>query len=213
MSILNQKRGGLVLIGGPQHAASHRIRLVCHAKDLTEIDYEYVDPLAQPDELQEINPTGRLPILIDKDLILIDERVIGEYLDERFPHPALMPIEAGQKALIRLFCYELESKCYSILKLLEQEKLTAAKKKTAIAEIRDSVLHMLPFFKGRQFVMGNELSLLDCCLLPILWRFESLGIELPKVAAPLEKYMQTHFASDFFRKSLTPAEKALRASS
>ena len=123
-----------MLIGGSQHAASHRIRLVCHAKDLTEIDFEYVDPQALPDELQEINPTGRLPILIDKDMILIDERVIGEYLDERFPHPALMPIEAGQKALIRLFCYELEAKCYSVLKLLEQEKLTAAKKKTAVME-------------------------------------------------------------------------------
>lgn len=209
MSILNQKRGGLVLIGGSQHAASHRIRLVCHAKDLTEIDFEYVDPSALPAELLEINPTGRLPTLIDKDMVLINERVIGEYLDERFPHPALMPIEAGQRALIRLFCFELEAQCYTLLEQLEQEKLTAAKKK---ADIRDNILHMLPLFKGRQFAMGSELSLLDCCLLPILWRFESLGIELPKVAAPLEKYMQVQFASEYFRKSLTPAEKQLRPS-
>lgn len=210
MSILTQKRGGLVLIGGSQHAASHRIRLVCHAKDLTEIDFEYVDPHALPAELLEINPTGRLPTLIDKDMVLINERVISEYLDERFPHPALMPIEAGQRALIRLFCFELESVCYPLLDQLAQEKITAAKKKAAIADIRDNILHMLPLFKGRQFAMGSELSLLDCCLLPILWRFESLGIELPKVAAPLEKYMQAQFASEYFRKSLTPAEKQLR---
>lgn len=210
MSILTQKRGGLVLVSGSQHAASHRIRLICHAKDL-EIDFEYIDPLALPAELLEINPTGRLPTLIDKDMVLINERVIGEYLDERFPHPALMPIEANQRAMIRLFCFELESRCYNALELIEQEKLTGAKKKAAIADIRDSILHMLPLFKGRQYVMGSELSLLDCCLLPILWRFESLGIELPKGVSALEKYMQTQFASEYFRKSLTPAEKALRS--
>ena len=130
MSIVSQKRGGLALFGSPIHASSHRIRLVCQAKDL-EIDYVEIDPDNIPSDLIEINPTGRLPTLIDRDLVLFDERVVSEYLDERFPHPALMPIEANLKAKIRLFCYELETNWYQPVDQLQHGKLSPAKKKSA----------------------------------------------------------------------------------
>ena len=203
MSIVSQKRGGLALFGSPVHASSHRIRLVCQAKDL-EIDYVEIDPDNIPADLIEINPTGRLPTLID-------ERVVSEYLDERFPHPALMPIEANLKAKIRLFCYELETNWYQLLDQLQHGKLTAAKKKTAHKQLREAVLLMSPMFKGRDYLIGSEMSLLDCCVLPVLWRLESLEIELPKAAATIQRYMDFHFNKEYFRKSLSKQEAALRA--
>ena len=195
MSIVSQKRGGLALFGSPIHASSHRIRLVCQAKDL-EIDYVEIDPDNIPSDLIEINPTGRLPTLID--------------LDERFPHPALMPIEANLKAKIRLFCYELETNWYQPVDQLQHGKLSPAKKKAPQKQLRESVLLMSPMFKGRDHLIGSEISLLDCCVLPILWRLESLEIELPKAAATIQRYMDFHFSKDYFRKSLSKQEAALR---
>ena len=209
MSIVSQKRGGLALFGSPIHASSHRIRLVCQAKDL-EIDYVEIDPDNIPSDLIEINPTGRLPTLIDRDLVLFDERVVSEYLDERFPHPALMPIEANLKAKIRLFCYELEPNWYQPVDQLQHGKLSPAKKKAPQKQLREAVLLMSPMFKGRDYLIGSEISLLDCCVLPILWRLESLEIELPKAAATIQRYMDFHFSKDYFRKSLSKQEAALR---
>ena len=152
-----------------------------------------------------------MPTLIDRDLVLFDERVVSEYLDERFPHPALMPIEANLKAKIRLFCYELETNWYQPLDQLQHGKLTAAKKKTAHKQLREAVLLMSPMFKGRDYLIGSEMSLLDCCVLPVLWRLESLEIELPKAAATIQRYMDFHFNKEYFRKSLSKQEAALRA--
>ena len=210
MSIVSQKRGGLALFGSPIHAASHRLRLVCQLKD-QEIDYVEIDPDNIPADLIEINPTGRLPTLIDRDLVLFDERVVSEYLDERFPHPALMPIEAILKAKIRLFCYELETNWYQPVDQLQHAKLTPAKKKAAQKQLRESVLLMSPMFKGRDYLIGSEISLLDCCVLPILWRLESLEIDLPKAAATIQHYMDFHFAKDYFKNSLSKQEAALRS--
>ena len=211
MSIVSQKRGGLALFGSPIHAASHRLRLVCQLKD-QEIDYVEIDPDNIPADLIEINPTGRLPTLIDRDLVLFDERVVSEYLDERFPHPALMPIEANLKAKIRLFCYELETNWYQPVNQLQHAKLTPAKKKAAQKQLRESVLLMSPMFKGRDYLVGSEISLLDCCVLPILWRLESLEIELPKAASTIQHYMDFHFSKDYFKNSLSKQEAALRSS-
>lgn len=210
-SILNQKRGGLLLISAPQHAQSHRIRLVCQTKDL-EIDYETVELDNLPSEIIEINPRGRIPMLLDKSFVLVNERVIAEYLDERFPHPALMPIEANHRAMIRLFSYELESICYTAIDSLQFAKLTAAKKKTAQAAIRDAVVQLSGLLSGnKDFLLGgSEPSLLDCCLLPILWRLKALDIELPKSATALQKYMSKQFAKPYFQNSLTPQEKKLQ---
>lgn len=209
MSIVSQKRGGLALFGSPIHASSHRVRLVCYAKDL-EIDYVEIEPDNIPNDLIEINPTGRLPTLIDRDLVLFNERVVSEYLDERFPHPALMPIEANLRAKIRLFCYELESNWYEPINQLQHGKLTSAKKKAPEKQLREAVLLMAPMFKGREYLIGNEITLLDCCVLPVLWRLESLNIELPKAASSIQRYMDFHFSKDYFRNSLSKQEMTLR---
>lgn len=199
------------MLGSPKHASSHRIRLVCRAKDL-EIDYVTIDPDHLPEDFPEINPTGQLPTLIDRDLVLFDDRVISEYLDERFPHPALMPIEASLRAKIRLFCIDIESHWYVPLNALEHGRLSAARKKTAIKSLSDAVLVIAPLLKKRKYAIGDEMSLLDCCILPVFWRLSNLGITLPKSAATqaIEQYMAFHFNQEYFRSSLSRHEKGLR---
>ncbi len=211
MSIVSQKRGGLALLGSPKHVSSHRIRLVCQAKDL-DIDYVTIDPDRLPEDLLEVNPTGRLPTLIDRDLVLFNDRVVSEYLDERFPHPALMPIEANLRAKIRLFCMEIESNWYDLTNKLEHGRLASARKKTTIKSLRDGVLVIASLLKKREYAIGSEMSLLDCCILPVLWRLSSLGVELPKSAATqaIEHYMAFHFKQEYFRHSLSKYEAGLR---
>lgn len=199
------------MLGSPKHVSSHRIRLVCQAKDL-EIDYVTINPDHLPEDLLEVNPTGRLPTLIDRDLVLFDDRVISEYLDERFPHPALMPIEANLRAKIRLFCLEIESNWYTLANPLEHGRLSAARKKAAIKSLRDAVLVIAPLLKKRDYAIGDEMTLLDCCILPVFWRLSSLGIDLPESAATqaIEHYMAFHFKQAYFRNSLSKYEMGLR---
>ncbi|MDO4435407.1 MAG: glutathione S-transferase N-terminal domain-containing protein [Cardiobacteriaceae bacterium] len=208
-SIISQKRGGLALFSSPKHVDSHYLRLVCHAKGLEDLDFVEIDNEELHKELLEINPNGKLPTLIDRDLTLYDARVIAEYVDERFPHPALMPIEANLRARIRLFFWEIEKHWYTPINTLEHSRITAQKKKPMQKELRDSILRLNPYFKGQQFLVGNELSLLDCCILPALWRLGALEIELPKAAQYMIRYMNTHFEKDYFRSSLSRYEQSL----
>lgn len=210
MSIVSQKRGGLALVSSPKHISSHRIRLVSYAKDL-EIDYIEVDADNLPEDLLEINPSGRLPTLFDRNLVLINDRVISEYLDERFPHPALMPIEAELRAKIRLFALEIEAQWYDLVNQLEHEKLSPAKKKTLQKTLREQIVQFSPMIKNSHYIIGQELSLLDCCILPVLWRLNSLEVDLPKNAftQSLLKYMAFHFKQEYFKRSLSKYEAGL----
>lgn len=203
------KRGGLVLFTSPKHIASHRIRLICQAKDL-EIEYVDVDPDNIPEELLELTPSGRLPVLIDRDLFLYDERVISEYLDERFPHPALMPIEANARARIRLMSYEIEHNSYPLANALEHDKLVSAKRKKIQKQLTEQLILLQPYFKSKEYLSGHELSLLDCCVLPLLWRLQSYEIELPKPAQSINKYLDFHAKKDYFKRALSKYEMALR---
>lgn len=210
MGIVSQKRGGLALVSSPKHISSHRIRLVSYAKDL-EIDYVEVDADNLPEDLLEINPSGRLPTLFDRNLVLINDRVISEYLDERFPHPALMPIEAELRAKIRLFGLEIEAQWYDLVNQLEHEKLSPAKRKAYQKTLREQIVQFSPMIKNSHYIIGQELSLLDCCILPVLWRLNSLEIDLPKNALTqsLLKYMDFHFKQEYFKRALSKYEAGL----
>lgn len=211
MSILGRKQTGPALLHSPRHLSSHRIRLVCQAKEL-EIEYIEINPDVLPEDLLELNPTGKLPTLIDRDLTIFNDRVVSEYLDERFPHPALMPIEANARAKIRLFCMEVEDVWYPCVDALEHEKLSLAKRKAAVKTLRDGIVQFSPMLRGAQkFVLNNELSLLDCCILPVLWRLESIGVDLPKNSAVqlVKQYMKYHFTQEYFKRSLSSYERTL----
>lgn len=208
-SIISQKRGGLALFSSPKHVDSHYLRLVCHAKTLEDMELVDIDSEELQKELLEINRNGKVPTLIDRTLTLYDARVIAEYLDERFPHPALMPIEANLRAQIRLFFWEIEKFWYAPIDLLEHTRMAQPKRKKLQKELHDAILLLEPYFKGKTYLIGNELSLLDCCILPALWRLGALEIELPKAAQYIIRYMNTHFEKDYFRKSLSKYEAAM----
>ena len=171
------------------------------------VDIVDVDPAKKPEDLAEINPYNSLPTLLDRDLVLYEANVIMEYLDERFPHPPLLPVYPVQRALSRLWITRVEKEWSQKLDLLMAGKgretvLTKARK-----ELRESIIAIAPIFGEKPFFVNEEFSLVDCCVAPILWRLKEVGITLPeKSTRPLLKYMHTMFERDAFRESLTEAE-------
>ena len=209
MSIVT-KRSSMTLFSDPRDHYSHRLRMVLAEKGVT---VEIIDVVSgkEPEDLAEINPYNTLPTLADRDLALYEANVIMEYLDERFPHPPLLPVYPVQRALSRLWITRVEKEWSSRLDILMAGKgretvLTKARK-----ELRESIIAIAPIFAEKPFFMNDEFSLVDCCVAPILWRLKEVEITLPeKSTRPLHKYMQTMFERDAFRASLTETEMEMR---
>ena len=164
-----------------------------------------------PEDLAEVNPYNTLPTLADRDLVLYESNVIMEYLDERFPHPPLLPVYPVQRALSRLWITRVEKEWSSKLDLLMLGKGREVALTKARKELRESIIAIAPIFAEKPFFMNEEFSLVDCCVAPILWRLKEVGITLPeKSTRPLFKYMQMIFERDAFRQSLTETEMEMQ---
>lgn len=209
MSIVT-KRSSMTLFSDARDQYSHRVRMVLAEKGVA-VDIVDVDPTKKPEDLSEINPYNSLPTLLDRDLVLYEANVIMEYLDERFPHPPLLPVYPVQRALSRLWISRVEKEWSAKLDLLmigkgRETALTKARK-----ELRESIIAIAPIFGEKPYFMNDEFSLVDCCVAPILWRLKEVGITLPeKSTRPLHKYMQTMFERDAFRASLTESEMEMQ---
>lgn len=211
MNLLTNSRAGLTIVSDPVSAASHRIRLIVAEKSIEAemVSVPFDDML--PEDVMELNPSGRIPTLLDRDLVLFDERVISEYLDERFPHPALMPIDPMTRAKLRLLVYRIESEWYTRISDLESDSVSANKKKIAVKELKESISMLSPLFKQSDFLMSETLSLLDCAVLPVLWRLQHFGIILPEQAAKnIRDYALAMFEREGFKAALSDYEKELR---
>jgi len=185
---------------------SHRVRMVLAEKGVT-VDIVDVDPNSKPEDLAEINPYNSLPTLLDRDLVLYEANVIMEYLDERFPHPPLLPVYPVQRALSRLWITRVEREWSSRLDILMTGKGREAVVSKARKELRESIIAVAPIFAEKPFFMNEEFTLVDCCVAPILWRLKVVDITLPeRTSRPLLKYMQSMFERESFRLSLTEAE-------
>ena len=186
---------------------SQRCRIVLFEKDM---DFEVidVDMHNKPEEVASISPTGKMPVLVERDLILTESNIINEYIDERFPHPQLMPPDPVMRARARLVLFNFEHDLFTHVNTLEHSLSKASDK--ARAEIRDSVSQLTPILTKQKFLMNDEFSMLDVAIAPLLWRLEHYGIELPKMAAPVLKYRERLFSRPAFINALTPTEKALR---
>jgi RNA polymerase-associated protein len=173
------------------------------------ITVEIVDVDAQdlPDELMDFNPYGTVPTLVDRDLKLYESRIVMEYLDERFPHPPLLPVDPVSRANARLFMYRVNRDWYSNMDRIFKGSETEASQ--ARKELRESLIATAPVFAAHPFFMSDEFSLVDCCVTPLLWRLPAMGIEIPEQAKGLKAYMTRMFAWDSFRASLTEAEHEL----
>lgn len=199
----------MMLYSSPDCCASHRVRIVLAEKDL-DVDIIDVDAHSgrPPEDLLHLNPYSSLPTLVDRELVLYDSRVIIEYLDERFPHPPLLPQDPADRARFRLALSQIENDWYSLLGQLDA--LRAKAQTEAYNKIRkqltESLMNTTALFNSKTFFMSEVFSLLDCSLAPLLWRLPHYGVELLPQAQVIVDYSQRLFARPAFQKSLSTIE-------
>jgi len=202
------RRSVMTLFSAPTDPWSHRTRLVLAEKSIA-IDLVNVDPAKLPEDLLDLNPYHSVPTLVDRDLVLYDSRVIIEYLDERFPHPPLMPIDPVTRAQFRVALYRVERDWYALAHDIEADpdsKVAAHSRKV----LGEAICASAEVFRAKPFFLSDEFSLVDASIAPILWRLQLYGIELPIQAQPIVKYMNSIFSRITFRSCLTDAERSMR---
>lgn len=186
---------------------SHRCRIVLHEKDM---DFQVidVDPNNKPEDIAVMSPYGRAPILVERDLVLYESHIINEYIDDRFPHPQLMPADPVMRARARLFLYRFEQELFCHIGDVESKDQKVADKARAV--ISDNLTVITPIFEKQKYILGDDYSMLDVAIVPLLWRLEHYGISLPKKAAPLLKYSERLFSRPLFIDALSASEKMMR---
>ncbi|CZT30565.1 glutathione S-transferase N-terminal domain-containing protein [Pseudomonas cerasi] len=199
----------LACYSDPADHYSHRVRIVLAEKGVSA---EIIEVVAgrHPPQLIEVNPYGSVPTLVDRDLALYESTVVMEYLDERYPHPPLLPVYPVARANSRLLIHRIQRDWCGLVDLILDTRSKDPARVQARKELRESLAGVSPLFAEKAFFMSDELSLVDCCLLPILWRLPILGIELPRPAKPLLDYMERQFAREAFQASLSAAEREMR---
>jgi RNA polymerase-associated protein len=208
MNVVSSRRSVMTLFSSAHDAHSHRTRLVLAEKGIN-IDIVNVEPGALPEDLIDLNPYHSVPTLVDRDLVLYDSRVIIEYLDERFPHPPLMPVDPVTRAQFRLALYRVERDWYGLTQQIDQE--VDKKQSIRLKKIlRDSILASSDVFKAKPYFLSDEFSLVDASIAPILWRLPYFGIDMPPQAQAISKYASQVFARPSFRDSLSEAEQDMR---
>lgn len=209
MSVVS-KRSSMTLFSDGSDQYSHRVRMVLAEKGVT-VDIVEVDANHKTEELQELNPYGTVPTLLDRDLVLYESTVIMEYLDERFPHPPLLPVYPVARALSRLYIHRIQQDWCVHLDLLLAGKGREATLTKARKNLRESLIASAPIFAEKPFFMNDEFTLVDCCVAPVLWRLPLAGIELPpKQCRPLIKYGERLFERDGFQASLSEQEQEMQ---
>jgi stringent starvation protein A len=197
----------MTLYSGTTDPYSHRCRIVLFEKGM---DFEVIDVdlTNKPEDLAIINPYNEVPYLVERDLRLGQANIINEYIDERFPHPQLMPADPVMRSKARLGLFEMERDLFVHIKDIDSDNSAVANK--AREAIRDSLTQLVPIFSHQPYILGEEFSMLDVAIAPLLWRLGHYGIELPKQAAPLLKYAERIFSRPAYIEAMTPSEKAMR---
>jgi RNA polymerase-associated protein len=207
MTAVATRRSVMTLFSDPQSLHSHRVRMVLAEKNVT-CDIVDVDPLSLPDDVIDLNPYGTVPTLVDRDLALYDSRIICEYLDERFPHPPLLPVDPVSRASTRLYMFRVEHDWYGLVDQILGGGKAATK---ARKELREGLMAAGPVFAHKPFFMSDEFSMVDASIAPLLWRLPMLGVELSGEA---EKQVNTYAGGLFMRNgfiaSLTEEEREMR---
>ena len=208
MSVIANRRSIMNLFSKPTCIHSHRTRIVLAEKNIN-IDITSVVGPDLPEDLMDINPYHTLPTLIDRDLVLYDSRVIIEYLDERFPHPPLMPVDPVTRAQFRMALYRIEQDWYTLADKYAvngEGKLATKPKKMS----KESILAAVDLFSIKDYFISDDFSLVDCTIAPILWRLPEYGIDLGQNAAAIDNYMDRVFDRPSFRESLSELEQEMR---
>lgn len=208
MAVAANKRSVMTLYSDASDMYSHQVRIVLAEKGVT-YEIELVDPNNLPEDLLDLNLYNSVPTLVDRELALYNANIIMEYLDERFPHPPLMPVYPVARGNSRLMMYRIERNWYTLAEKIEKGNAEEADK--ARRQLREELLALAPVFAEYPFFMSEEFSLVDCYLAPLLWRLPIMGIELSGPGAKeVKTYMARVFERDSFLASLTEAEREMR---
>ncbi len=201
----------MVLYSGTTCPFSQRCRLVLFEKGM-DFEIRDIDLFNKPEDISVMNPYGQVPILVERDLVLYESNIINEYIDERFPHPQLMPADPVMRARARLFLFNFEKELFIHVGTLENVTAKGHEKahEKARAGIRDRLTQLAPVFVKNKFMLGDDFSMLDVAIAPLLWRLGHYSIELGKNAAPLMKYAERIFSRPAYIEALTPSEKVMR---
>lgn len=206
MAQMANKRLAMTLYSNDTDPYCHMVRIVLAEKG---INYEVhdVDLDDTPEDLKDLNPYNEVPTLVDRDLVLYGHQVIMEYLDERFPHPPLMPVDPVSRARNRLMLRRIERDWYTLSnKIANGEDVENTRK-----ELADSLLTVAPIFEQKKFFMSDDFTVMDCAIAPLLWRLQHYGVQLPSSASALITYAATVFNREAFKESLTEAEEEMLA--
>lgn len=197
------------LYSGTSCPFSHRCRIVLYEKGM---DFEIldVDVHSKPEDLSTMNPYNTVPVLVERDLVLYESNIINEYIDERFPHPQLMPSDPVMRARARLILFNFERELSIYIKVLEEVGTVKKELEKARTGIRYGLTQIAPVLARQKYMLGEEFSMLDLAIAPLLWRLEHYGIETDKLMIPILKYGERLFSRQAFIDSLTPNEKAMR---
>ena len=205
VSVAN-RRSVMVLYSDPVTPIDHCVRIVLAEKDIN-VEINYINPGERPVELAELNPYNSTLTLIDRELVLYDAQIIMEYLDERFPHPPLMPVDPVSRASNRQLRYRVMRDLYSLVDNFYGENDIAIA--SARKSLKDHLTSIAPLFAQKPFFMSDEYSLVDCCMAPVLWRLDEFGIKLPGSTKAMQQYADRLFERDAFQSSLSDAEKEI----
>ncbi len=209
MAGIANRRSVMVLYSDSTSSASHCVRLVLNEKDIN-VEINYIEDGERPEALVEINPYNSVLTLIDRDLILYDEQIIMEYLDERFPHPPLLPVDPVARAGNRQLRFRVMKDLYSLIDDIESSD--SSKVSGAQKTMKDHLTAIAPAFMQKPYFMSDEYTLVDCCLATLLWRLPKYGVKLPASTRSLKEYAEKIFARDTFQNSISEAEKEMRVS-
>ena len=199
----------MTLYSGITCPFSHRCRFVLFEKGM-DFEIKDIDTFNKPEDLAVINPYNQVPVLVERDLILYESNIINEYLDERFPHPQLMPADPVMRGRGRLVLFRLEKELFVHVATLENQAATAKEQAKAREAIAQGLTMIAPAYAKNKYVLGDDFSMIDVALAPLLWRLEHYDIKLGKSAAPILKSAERIFQRPAFAEALTPAEKAMR---
>lgn len=207
MATITNRRPVMTLYSVPTSTYSHRARIVLSEKDIVA-DIVDIDPVSKPEDLLAVNPYDVTPTLVDRELMLYDSRIIMEYLDERFPHPPLLPVDPVSRARCRMALYRIEQDWYTPVDCLEEGGRDSDRIRK---ELRESIASVSPILDRMPFFLHDEFTIVDCSIAPILWRLPYLGVDLPGQAKALHRYAERMFERPSFQASLSQAERQMRS--
>lgn len=208
MASVANRRSLMVLYSDSISPIGHAVRIVLAEKDVN-VEINYIDDDNKPDELNDINPYNSILTMIDRDLVLYDAQIIMEYLDERFPHPPLMPVDPVNRASNRQLRYRVMRDLYAVVDELDSDNEIAAANAKKV--LRDNLTAIAPAFSQMPYFMSEEYSLVDCCMAPLMWRLSEYGMKMPMSAKPLQQYADRLFEREAFKTSLSAIEQEYSA--